>query len=166
MPVRKKSVWYDRLLWSVTIDRTVVGMTVLPLSACQDAERGFFMLIADEKNEFELDCRVRKLSERTIKNYRMLLSIWVRYEREIYKNDVMEQVTSSHVKNYILYLINDGKKPQYVNDNLKVLKVFFKYALEEGHIVRNPTERVHNVKQPKVLIRTFSEHEIRGMIEY
>ena len=59
-----------------------------------------------------------------------------------------------------------NRKPQYINDLLKVFKTFFAYTVREGHIHINPTAGIKNVKQPKVKIITFSELEIRRMLNY
>ena len=45
-------------------------------------------------------------------------------------------------------------------------KTFFRYLEEEDYLDKAPTAKIHNVKQPKVLIRTFSEDEIRRMLNY
>jgi len=57
-----------------------------------------------------------------------------------------------------------NRKPQYINDLLKVIKTFFRYAQKEEYIQVNPAESIKNVKQPKVKIITFSELEIRRML--
>ena len=49
---------------------------------------------------------------------------------------------------------------------LKVIKTFFAYTVREGHIHLNPTVGIKNVKQPKVKIITFTELEIRRMLNY
>jgi len=55
---------------------------------------------------------------------------------------------------------------EYINDLLKVFKTFFRYCTEEEYIKSNPAKRVHNVRQPKVMIRTFSEDEILKMLNH
>lgn len=53
-------------------------------------------------------------------------------------------------------------EPQYINDLLKVIITFFRYAQKEEYILVNPSESIKNVKQPKII--TFSELEIRRML--
>jgi len=59
-----------------------------------------------------------------------------------------------------------GRKPRNINDLLKVFKTFFNYMKKEGYIKERPTASIHNLKQPKVKIITFSEDEIRKMLHY
>ena len=124
------------------------------------------MLLEMAMKEFELDCKVRKLSERTIKNYAMILKLFRQFMERERGSSMLEKITGKDVKLFLLNAEERGRKPQYINDLLKVLKVFFKYHEDEGTIMKNPTDRIHNVKQPKVLIRTFNEDDIRGMIGY
>jgi integrase/recombinase XerD len=58
------------------------------------------------------------------------------------------------------YLMN------YINDLLKVFKTFFNYLKKEGHIKERPTANVKNMKQPKVKIITFTEAEIRKLLNH
>lgn len=123
------------------------------------------MLLEDAVNEFILDCRIRKLSPRTIHNYGVLLNLLIRSlaEEHIAAPD---QIRSSHLKSFLLKKEEEGRKPQYLNDLLKTFKVFFKFLVREEYIQHSPAKNIHNVKQPKVLIRTFSEHEIRAFLRY
>lgn len=124
------------------------------------------MFIGDLIQEYIFDCKVRKLTTKTIEGYRRMLGYLQDYLMENYGIDQAEDVRSIHVKHYLVSMAEKGRKPQYINDLLKVYKTFFGYCAEEDYIDRNPTEKVHNVKQPKVLIRSFSEDEIRKMLNY
>lgn len=158
-----------------TITMLVVGTTTVsfipPLSprsvvGNDDAERGFSMLLETAVADFELDCKVRKLSHKTIRNYTAILRLFTKFVINGSGIGTLEEIRVTHIKQFLLDAEERGRKPQYINDLLKVLKVFFKYHVEEGTIPHNPTERIHNVKQPKVLIRTFREDEIRRLLNY
>lgn len=124
------------------------------------------MLLVDAIDEYEMDCKVRKLSKRSIRNYRVLLMILARYEQERFNVIDLEKVKPIHIKQFILWMEEKGRKPRYVNDLLKVFRTFFYYCIGEQYVTSSPLERIHNVKQPKVLIRTFSEDEIKRMLNY
>ena len=57
-------------------------------------------------------------------------------------------------------------KPVYLNDLLKAFEVFFRYAVEEEYLAESPADKVKNVKQPKVVIRTFDKREIKRMLNW
>lgn len=122
------------------------------------------MLLKDAAMEFVFDCKVRKLSVRTIDGYQKMIGYLTRFIEDEYGIVELEGVKSVHIKKYLFLMEEKGRKPQYVNDLLKVYKVFFKYCMNEEYISNNPTARLHNTKQPKVLIRTFNENEIRQML--
>ena len=124
------------------------------------------MLMEEVKNEFLLDCQVRNLAPRTIQNYKKQLSYFLRYLEETQGVKDLEELKPVHVKQFIAMLQGKKNKPSYVNDLLKAVKVLCRYAYEEGYIEELPTKRVKNVKEPKVLIHTFSDDEIVRMIQY
>ncbi len=123
------------------------------------------MLFSEALEEFMIDCRIRKLSMRTIKNYRMMLRL---LQRDLEGKGVirLEDIRPGHLKSFLLMKEDAGHKAHYLNDLLKVFRVFFRFACQERFIPSNPVERIHNVKQPKVKIRTFSEAEIRRLLGY
>jgi integrase/recombinase XerD len=79
---------------------------------------------------------------------------------------LIEAVRSIHIKQFLAMMDEKGRKPQYINDLLKVFKTFFNYCEKEGHIKTSPAAGIRNMKQPKVVIMTFSENEIRGLLNH
>ena len=122
------------------------------------------MLLKDALKEYHFDCKARKLSAKTIEGYVRMMGYLLGFLQEEHGVAEVEEVRPSHIKQYLLLMEEKGRKPQYINDLLKVYKCFFKYCVQEEYIRTAPTARIHNVKQPKVLIRTFNESEIRKML--
>lgn len=116
--------------------------------------------------EFGFDCKIRKLSPKTIVNYQKQLVYLQRFLAEEHNITTIEEVRSTHIKQFLVMMDEKGRKPQYINDLLKVYKTFFNYCEREGHVKTSPAASVHNMKQPKTVIMTFSEHEIRGLLNY
>jgi site-specific recombinase XerD len=77
-----------------------------------------------------------------------------------------EDVRSFHVKSFLSMMDDKERKARYINDLLKVFKTFFNYLKKEGHIKERPTANVKNMKQPKVKIITFTESEIRKLLNH
>ena len=131
------------------------------------AERGVFcMYMKDAIAEYGFDCRIRKLSPKTIDNYTKQLRYFQVYLEQTHAVTHLEEVKKAHIKSFLAMMDNKNRKPQYINDLLKVIKTFFAYTVREGHIHLNPTVGIKNVKQPKVKIITFTELEIRRMLNY
>ena len=117
-------------------------------------------------HEFLFDCKVRELSDLTIKNYDKQLHKFHHFVKDNYQIIQFEDLKPIHVKQYVSSLQDRGCKPAYTNDMLKAVKCLCSYAQREGYSEEILTKRVQNVKQPKVLIHTFSSREIRLMIKF
>ena len=124
------------------------------------------MYMKDAIAEYGFDCRIRKLSPKTIDCYTKQLRYFQEYLEQNHAVTYLEQVKKAHIKSFLAMMDSKNRKPQYINDLLKVFKTFFAYTVREGHIHINPTAGIKNVKQPKVKIITFSELEIRRMLNY
>ncbi len=124
------------------------------------------MLLKQAIKEYEFDCKARKLSVKTIGGYIKMLGYLADYMEAEYGVRQIEEVRPFHIKHYLLLKEEAGRKPKYINDLLKVYKTFFRYLVNEEYLEKAPTAKIRNVRQPKVLIRTFSEDEIRRMLNY
>ena len=78
----------------------------------------------------------------------------------------IEAVKPAHIKSYMAKMDDAGRKPQYINDLLKVFKTFFTYLETEGYIKVSPAKRIRNMKLPKLKLRTFTEKNILDMIDF
>lgn len=124
------------------------------------------LLLKDAIMEYELECKVRRLSQGTIENYDRHLRYLRRYPEDECGVTRLKDVKPAHLKRFLPEKEELGRKPQYINDLLKVFKTFFRYCVEEEYLKVSPAARVKNVRQPRVLIRTFSEEEVLKMLNY
>ena len=124
------------------------------------------MLLTAVRDEFSFHCQSRKLSPRTIKNYTKQIDYLLRFLQEEKRTVHIEDVTSKDIKEFLVKMSKLGRSANYVNDLLKAYKVFFKYAFEEGYAEANLTKKVKNAKKPKVIIRTFTERELKKMSNF
>lgn len=124
------------------------------------------MLLKTLVSEFGFDCRVRELTERTTKNYEKQLGYFLTFLEEHHQVTTLEEVTPSHIKEFISIFQLKGCKPSYVNDLLKAIKCLFRYAYTEQYTPQLLTRNIRNLKEPQVLIHTFSPSEIADMINY
>jgi integrase/recombinase XerD len=151
-----------------TIERITAGKNTLFLIGF-GKRKGVFMSnyeLISLVDEFCLNCRCKHYSERTVTNYRKLLSYLIRYLEDEKGVCMLPEVRPIYIKQFLLEKLEAGRKPQYVNDMLKVYKVFFRYLKEEGYTETLLTEQIKNVKQPKTIIQTFSKQELKRMLSY
>ena len=116
--------------------------------------------------EFLFECEIREYSEKTVENYRKQLRHFMEFLQEHHAVTTLEAIEPSHIKAFIKFYQMRQCKPSYVNDNLKAVKVLCSYAYREKYIDHLITENIKNVKEPKVLIRTFSTEEIKKVIAF
>ena len=124
------------------------------------------MTMDEAIREYGFDCKVRKLSPKTIENYQKQLKYLQRFLLSEFQIQNVEDVRKSHIKRFLAVMDDRGRKPRYINDLLKVFKTFFTYLSKEGYIGESPTTSVKNMKMPKVKILTFNSKEIRALLEY
>ncbi|MCI6016843.1 MAG: tyrosine-type recombinase/integrase [Dysosmobacter sp.] len=117
------------------------------------------------KDEFVFHCQSRNLSPKTTKNYRKQIEYLLNYLAAEYQVTHIEDVKPEHIKTFLVKM-KVSHKVNYINDLLKAFKVFFKYAYAEGYTDTLVTEKISNMKKPKVLIRTFSEAELKRLSNY
>lgn len=123
------------------------------------------MLLTAIRDEFIFDCQCRKLSPKTINNYAKQIDYLLRFlEEKTIKH--IEDTEPKHIKEFLLVMSKTGHKPNYINDLLKAFKVFLRYAHTEGYTPYVLTDKIQNVKKEKVIIRTFTEQELKRMSNY
>lgn len=124
------------------------------------------MKLEDLAKEFEFNCQCRRLSAKTTENYRKQIEYLLTYLKKEYEVTDLHAVTPQQIRHFLMDKQREGRKPNYINDLLKAFKCMFKYAYQEGYTESILTERVQNVRTPKVIINTFNEKEIRNMVQY
>ena len=95
---------------------------------------GFFVFLKHAIKEYEFDCKARKLGVNTIQGYMRMLRYLMDYLDKEYDITQIEDVKPFHNKHFLLLKQEEGKKPQYINDLLKVYKTFFRYLEEEEYL--------------------------------
>lgn len=123
------------------------------------------MRLKDCLDEYIYDCECRHLSKQTLRNYRGQIVFLVNHLEELGIHDV-EDVRPHHIRSFLRIKQDAGRKPAYINDLLKAFKTFFNYLEQEGYIESSPATKVKNVRQPKVIIESFTELEVKRMLNY
>ena len=114
--------------------------------------------------EFKLDCHLRKLSERTIKGYYNNTLNFLIYVEKHHGITELDEIYTPHIKEYIQYLTNKKLSASYVNNITKCLRAYFRFAVYEEYLHSNPALKIRMQKEPKVLIRTFTDEEVRSLL--
>jgi len=114
--------------------------------------------------EFKLECELRRLTPRTIKGYynsSLQFLTWLEKQQDIIE---LEEIRTTHIKMYMQYLIKKNLSPSYINSVLRCIRAYFRYAVEEDYLRLNPAEKINWQRQGKVLINTFTDEEVRALL--
>lgn len=124
------------------------------------------MLNADVLKEFIFDCKMRKLSDRTIKSYQNNNLALFHFIKDEYSITELEEINHLHVKGYIQYLTDKKLSEIYINTIVRTFRAYFRYAVEEHYILKNPIDKIKKQKEPIIIINTFTNEEVKRMIKY
>lgn len=124
------------------------------------------MLNTDVLKEFIFDCKMRKLSDRTVKSYRNNNLALFKFIKDEYDITELEEVNHLHVKGYIQYLTDKKLSEIYINTIVRTFRAYFRYAVEEHYILKNPIDKIKKQKEPIVIINTFNDDEVKRMTQY
>lgn len=119
------------------------------------------VLAGDDKRQkaiqmFIVTKKVEGCTESTIHYYMGTLG---RFFNEI--NQRLEEITADQIRYYLAVRATRDKLSKTSQDNeLRVLKSFFRWCSGEEYIGRNPTENIKAVKKEKRIKRPFSETEL------
>ena len=89
------------------------------------------MLLEDVLEEFIFDCKLRRLSEKTIKGYRNNNLRFFTFIKKEYDIDDLGKIQGNVINAYIAYLTSIGRKPSYINGIIKSFRAFYKYCENE-----------------------------------
>ena len=78
-------------------------------------------------------------------------------------NMELDKITADQVRYYIAKLSLNGLSKCSQDNELRVLKSFFKWAFGEGYISKIPTLNIKTVKQEKRIKKSFTELQIEQM---
>lgn len=122
------------------------------------------MFLQDVIKEFIFEIKLRNYSERTIKGYKNNILKFARYMKNEFEIVEIEEISHVHIKSYINFLKGNGLTEVYINTILKNLRSFYKYCFTEGYCL-NVALKVGWLRERKTIIKTFSDDEIRKMMD-
>ncbi|EJT6494510.1 tyrosine-type recombinase/integrase [Clostridium perfringens] len=123
------------------------------------------MLLEDAVKEYVYEIQIRNYTPRTIKGYKNNILRFNQFLKSNGNSLELEEISPAHIKQYLSSLKEKGRSPVYINTILKNLRSFFKYCYEEGYCL-NVANKVIWLKEKKILIKTFTDIEVKKMLEH
>lgn len=76
-----------------------------------------------------------------------------------------QEVGSTTLRSYIYHLKDLGLAPSSIRRNISALRTYYKFLLNEGHVVRDPSERLETPKRWRELPDVLTADEVAKLIE-
>jgi site-specific recombinase XerD len=140
-----------RAAWCNALATTQVPAWNLTLQRCLD--------------DFILSCKASGLSIAFIKSYNDTANDNISYAREKLGITSPQQVIDSDIRRWMLHK-QETCKSNGLLSYYKRLHSFFNWLVEEGILERSPTKRVKAPRVPQVLIKPFSQEDIKKLLSF
>jgi len=114
--------------------------------------------------DFLYTCESRRLSPKTIKSYRNMNLMFLKYCEEERGTENIEDITKQDIQAFLRYKIDQGLKEKYVNSLLRTIRALFLFLEEESYIKENPVRTVRFVKEPQKLIVVYTDEEVKQLL--
>ncbi|NRG31126.1 tyrosine-type recombinase/integrase [Niallia circulans] len=115
---------------------------------------------------FLRDCKIRNLSDHTLKYYRNELtafrSILEAQDLPTHPSKITLKVLRENVIYYMMTV--QQRKETTINTRLRAIRAFFNYLAKEKMIAVNPAEELTLIKAKKEVIETFSREQLRDIL--
>lgn len=122
------------------------------------------MLIDDIYKEYIYEITTRNYTDRTVKGYKNNLNKFFSFCKKEYRLLEIEEITHIHIKQYLNLLKSKNLSESYINTILKNIRSFYAYCYKEEYCL-NVAKKVSFLKEKTVLINTFTDTEVRRMLE-
>ncbi|OYD08588.1 tyrosine-type recombinase/integrase [Paludifilum halophilum] len=117
------------------------------------------------RDSFLRDCRVRNLSEHTVKYYRNELETLRKTLVAGKAPTDPTKIMAEHIKEaVILPMMDAGKKETTINARLRAARSFFNFLERERYIMDNPMASVQLVRQKRSVVQTFTRQQVLAIL--
>jgi len=115
---------------------------------------------------FLRDCKIRNLSEHTLKYYKNELIAFRSILEAQDLSTAPDKITLKILKeNVILYMMETlERKETSINTRLRAIRAFFNFLEKERMIAENPASELSLIKQKKEVIETFNREQLRAIL--
>jgi len=109
--------------------------------------------------DFLFNCEARGLSPKTIKSYRNITLLFLKFCEEELKVGAIEEICKNDIQLFLRFKLSNGAKDKYVNGILRVIRAFFVFLMDENYIALNPAEKVKFIKEEKKVFNVYTDKE-------
>lgn len=108
----------------------------------------------------------KRYSPHTLKAYKKDLDQFFTFVKFIYEFVDVDKIKHTHIRAWIVDLMEDERSAKSINRKLSTLKTYFKFLMKRGVIKKNPMLKVIAPKVGKKLPVTVSEKNLNDLFEH
>lgn len=121
----------------------------------------------DAMDEYLVHCQARGYTPKTMKNkkqeYKFLCNFITKKRGT--EDKLLKDIAVADLKAYFRAKQHRGNKPQTILTTFKAVNAFFNWCVSEEYIEHNPMDKVERPKQPKLMLKGFTDDVIKAMID-
>lgn len=106
----------------------------------------------------------RNLPQNTLTSYKTDLDQFNRFLNGYYPDLKLEQIQTSHIRDFLTTLHSDGYSPCSIGRKIAALRSFFKFTVRNEFIVSNPCSLISSPKKKGILPELMSVQEIEAIL--
>jgi integrase/recombinase XerC len=106
----------------------------------------------------------KKYSAHTISAYEKDLNDFAKFDATNFEHSDLMEVNYGQIRNWIVFLIDQGLMPSSVNRKISSLKAFYKFLLKSKQIEVSPLIKHKSLKTGKKVQIPFSEKELKTVL--
>ena len=107
----------------------------------------------------------KRVSRHTVKAYGDDLFQFEKFILENHEDLPSSSADYSIIRSWIIHLVESGLSPRSTNRKIASLRSYFKYLRREGHLLKDPMQKVKVLKTPKKLPQFLKEEEINKILD-
>lgn len=118
--------------------------------------------LQEGKEEFITDCKIRNLTETSIKSYKQCFDYFIKYIEENHKvNNIYNDMTKKQIDEYVIFMKEKGLKDTTINIRLRSIRCVLYYFMEKGYIEKFTIKQIKETdKMPKL----YNDEEIKKLL--
>ena len=119
--------------------------------------------LQEGKEEFLMDCKIRNLSETSIKSYNQCFDYFISYVENNYNNiDIYRDINKKIIDNFIIDMKDKHLKDTTINIRLRSIRCVLYYFMKNNYITKF---QIKQIKETEKIPDLYTDEDIQKLLE-
>ena len=121
----------------------------------------------DAMDEYFVHCQAMGFTPKTMKNKKQEYRHFSEFitKKRGTEDKLLKDIAVEDLKSYFRGKQLKGLKPQSIATTFRLVNAFFNWCVSEEYIEQNRMDKVERPKQPKLMLKGFTDDEVKAMID-